>query len=137
MSDPERRRHERGERAAAHQAAADRRRAAESERAQLLVDRFVAAAVAEGLPTEELTARPWRGRGRYPSGVVGWYLRGDRSLGVSTDGDYYILSAPPRRLGRWRRVPLVPVPPPLRVGEGARDGEPMELASLLQLRLDT
>lgn len=134
MSDADRRR-ERGERAAEHRAAHDRRRAHESERAQALIDRFVADALAAGLPVEELTARPWTGRGRYRTGVVGWYLRSDLSLGVGTDGGYYVLTVPPRRLGRFRTLSLTPTPPPLQVGEGARDGESIALAALLQMRL--
>ncbi len=137
MSDIERSRQERAERAEAHRAADERRRSAESERAQVLLDRFVVDAQSRGLPTEELTARPWDGRGRYPTGLVGWYLRGDRTLGATTDGAYYVLTVPPRRFGRWRTLHLTPTPPPLRVGEGARDGESMDLATLLQIRLDT
>jgi hypothetical protein len=132
MSDAERSRQERAERAREHRAANDRRRAQESERAQKIVDRFVSAALEAGLPAEELTARPWSGRGRYRTGLVGWYLRSDGSLGVSTDGGYYVLTVPPRRLGRWRTLALTPDPPPLQVGEGARDGESVALEVLLR-----
>ena len=136
MSDAERRRQERGERATEIRAAQDRRRARESEQAQALIDRFVADAVRRGLPTEELVARPWSGRGSYRTGLRGWYLRRDRSIAVGTDGAYYALTVAPRRLGRWRRLTLGPSPPPLQAGEGARDGESMALAELLLLRLD-
>lgn len=135
MSDADRRRQERGARAAEVGAAQERRRARESEQAQALLDRFVDDALAAGLPTEELTARPWSGRGRYRTGLVGWYLRSDRSLGVGTDGHYYVLTVAPRRFGRRRRLTLSPTPPPLQVGEGARDGESIALAALLQMRL--
>lgn len=134
MSDLERSRRARAERADAHRAATDRVRAAESEQAQLLVDRFVADAVRAGLPAEELTARPWRGGGRYRTGITGWYLRD--TIGVGRDGGYYSLIVPPVRFGRWRTVHLDPKPPSLRVGEGARDGESIDLATLLQMRLD-
>ena len=130
-----RRRAERAERAGHHRAAHEGRRERESAKAQLLVDAFVADAVRAGLPTERLTARPWSGRGRYPTGIVGWYLRSDQSIGVDLDGSYYQLIVAPVRLGRWRTVRLSPVPPPLRVGEGARDGESIDLATLLQMRL--
>jgi hypothetical protein len=137
MSEGERRRRGRADRAAEHRAAHDRRRAHESEQAQALVDRFVDEALAAGLPVEELTARPWTGRGRYRTGLVGWYLRSDRSLGVSTDGGYYVLTVPPRRFGRRRTLSLEPTPPPLQAGEGARDGESIALAALLRMRLDS
>ena len=120
---------------AAYHVAAQRRREEESARAQELIDRFVARATEQGLATEELTARPWSGRGRYRTGVVGWYLRRDRSVGVGRDGGYYQLVVPPARLGRWRTVPLRPTPPPLQVGRGARDGESVTLAQLLDARL--
>lgn len=135
MSEADRRRQERGARAAELRAAQDRRRERESEQAQALLDRFVDDALATGLPTEALTARPWSGRGRYRTGLVGWYLRSDRSLGVTPDGAYYVLTVAPRRLGRWRTLALTPTPPPLQVGEGARDGESIALAALLQMRL--
>ena len=101
----------------------------------MLVDRFVAEATQAGLPTQVLTARPWSGRGRYRTGVVGWYVRRDRSIGVSVDGGYYLLTVPPVPLGRWRTVPVEPTPPPLEVGRGARDGEAITLDDLLQRRL--
>ncbi len=116
---------------------AQRRRAEqESAKAQVLVDRFVAQATEEGRATEELTARPWSGRGRYRTGVVGWYLRRDRSIGVGVDGGYYVLVVPPERFGRWRTIAIEPSPPPLQVGQGARDGESVALDALLQMRLE-
>jgi hypothetical protein len=133
--DPAQRRAERAERASHHREAHRRRSQEESARAQVLVDRFVARARQSGLATEKLTARPWSGRGRYRTGVDGWYLRTNRSIGVGTDGKYYVLVVPPVRFGRWRRVHVEPTAPPLQVGEGARDGESIALEALLQLRL--
>lgn len=129
------RRAERAERADYHVEAQRRRSEQESAKAQVLVDRFVAQATQEGLATVELTARPWSGRGRYRTGVVGWYLRRDRSIGVGLDGSYYVLVVAPERFGRWRTVPVDPTPPPLQVGQGARDGESIALKKLLELRL--
>ena len=134
--DRARRRAERAERAGQHRAAHEGRRERESAKARVLLDQFVADAVRAGLPTERLTARPWSGGGRYRTGLVGWYLRTDRSIAVGVDGSYYHLVVAPRWLGRWRPVRLSPTPPPLRVGEGARDGESIDLATLLQMRLD-
>ena len=133
--DPARRRAERAERASYHVEAQRRRSEQESAEAQVLVDRFVARATRAGLATEELTARPWSGRGRYRTGVVGWYLRRDRSVGVGLDGGYYVLVVAPERFGRWRTVSVDPSPPPLQVGQGARDGESVALDVLLEMRL--
>ncbi|MDX6326224.1 MAG: hypothetical protein QOK15_2578 [Nocardioidaceae bacterium] len=131
----EKRRAERAERAAYHSEARQRREELESAKAQVLIERFVAQALQAELPTEELTARPWSGRGRYRTGVVGWYLRRDRSLGVGVDGSYYVLNVPTALFGRWRTVHLDPTPPPLEIGKGARDGEAVSLDTQLQRRL--
>src|SRR3954471_4667164 len=101
-----------------HVEAQRRRSEQESAKAQVLLDRFVAQAIEAGLPTEELTARPWSGRGRYRTGVVGWYLLQNHSVGVGTDGSYYLLLVAPVRFGRWRTVEIRPTPPPLQVGKG-------------------
>ena len=129
------RRAQRAERAASHVEAQRRRDEQESVKAQVLIDRFVERATEAGLPTEELTARPWSGNGRYRTGVVGWYVKRDHSLAVSRDGGYYVLLVPPVRFGRWRTVEVDPTPPPLEVGKGARDGESITLERLLDLRL--
>jgi|tagenome__1003787_1003787.scaffolds.fasta_scaffold19488797_2 hypothetical protein len=129
------RRAQRAELADYHVAAQRRRDEEESAKARVLIDRFVARATQEGLATEELTARPWSGRGRYRTGVVGWYLRRDRSVGVGTDGGFYLLVVPPVPFGRWRTVAITPTSPPLQVGKGARDGESVGLGPLLEERL--
>ena len=139
MADPddvEREKAERAERAAYHVEADRKRRERESAKAQVLVDEFVREARAAGLTTTELTARPYSGRGRYRTGLHGWYLRTDLSIGVDVDGGYHSLVVTPERWGRLRGVTLTPTPPPLQVGEGARDGESIALAALLKLRLE-
>ena len=133
--DSAKRRAERAEGADYHVQAQRRRSEQESAKAQVLIDGFVAQASQAGLATEELTARPWSGGGRYRTGVVGWYLRRDRSIGVGLDGSYYVLVVAPQRFGRWRTVPIDPTPPPLQVGQGARDGESVALEALLEMRL--
>ena len=126
---------ERGERAAYHVQAQRRRSQEESAKAQVLIDRFVARAKEIGLPTEELTARPYSGGGRYRTGVVGWYLRRNGSVGVDQEGRFYVLVVAPVRFGRWRTVRIDPSPPPLIVGKGAGDGEVFDLDVLLEQRL--
>ena len=133
--DAARHRAEAAERAAYHAAANRRRAEEEAAKAQVLIDRFVLRAREAGLPTEELTARPWSGRGRYRTGVVGWFLRRNGSVGVDTDGRFYVLVVPSVPLGRWRTVPVDPAPPPLVVGKGAGDGEVFDLGELLEMRL--
>jgi hypothetical protein len=129
------RRAEAAERAQYHVEALRRRSEEESAKAQALIDRFVEQATRAGLPTEELTARPWSGRGRYPTGVVGWFLRRNGSVGVGTDGTFYVLNVAPVPFGRWRSVRIEPSPPPLIVGKGGGDGETFALDELLEMRL--
>jgi hypothetical protein len=133
--DEARKRAERAARADYHVEAQRRRSEQEASKAQVYIDRFVERATREGLPTEELTARPWSGRGRYRTGVQGWYLRRDQSIGVSVDGGYYVLVVAPQRFGRWRGISVAPTPPPLQVGQGGRDGESVALDDLLDLRM--
>jgi hypothetical protein len=124
------------ERADYHVRMQEQRRARESARAQAMVDEFARTARERGLALTDLTARTWKGSSRYRTGVRGWYLRLDRSVGVDADGRYYALLVPPRSLARFRGVEVEPSPPPLQVGEGARDGESIALAELLRLRLE-
>ncbi len=134
--DAARRRAERAERADYHVEAQRLRRARESAKAQAMVDEFAQAARERDLATTELTARTWKGTGRYATGVRGWYLRLDRSVGVDVQGRYYALLVPPRPFARFRGVEVPPTDPPLQVGEGARDGESIALTELLRLRLE-
>jgi hypothetical protein len=118
-----------------HAQAQRRRSEQESAQAQILLDRFVQQATQAGLPTEHLMARPWSGRGRYRTGLVGWYIRRDGSIGVDRDGRFYVLVVPPVPFGRVRTVHLEPTPPPLDAGRGGRDGEAADLPTLLEERL--
>jgi hypothetical protein len=127
----QRRREAAEEQAARHH----RRQAAESARAQVLVDRFVAAATEQGLRTTPLRARAYSGRATYRTGLTGWYLKRNGSLGVGTDGSFYVLSAPSSLRSRLQGVTISPGDPPLVVGVGGRDGESMPLQQLLDLRL--
>ncbi len=126
---------EQAERAHYHVEANRRRGEEEAAKAQVLIDRFVAQAKQAGLPTEELTARPWSGRSRYRTGIIGWYLRRNQSVGVGEDGGFYVLNVAPERFGRWRTVRVDPTPPPLVVGKGGGDGETFALDALLEMRL--
>src|SRR5690242_11286275 len=128
MSDP-------GSRADYHVAAQRRQREQEAVRAQALIDAFVEEATRVGLAPEELTARPWKGGATYRTGVMGWRLRNDKSLGIDTEGRFYILVVAPERFGRWRTVAIEPTLPLLQPGQGGRDGETASLEELLRLRL--
>lgn len=116
-----------------HAAALARAKAGEAEAGRRLIADFVAQAQSAGVPTSELTARPYRGNARYRTGRQGWYLLPDRSVAVDADANFFILSCPPSLVARVKGVDLPPSPAPLRVGE--RDGESMALKDLLAKRL--
>lgn len=112
-----------------------RQEASESRHAAALIGQFVSAAVAAGISPEVLTARSYDGGSRYRSNVTGWYLKHDRSIGVDTEGNFYVLTAPPRFMSRFTGTTVEPSPPPLEVGKGGRDGESMPMATALDKRL--
>ncbi len=125
----------RREAADAQAARAARNRAAEVEQARALVAGFVTEARSRGLATTPLRVRAGDSRDTYASGLVGWYLRRDGSLGIAEDGEMYVLSAPKSMRSRFAGVTLRPDEPRLQAGIGGRDGESVALATLLELRL--
>jgi len=125
----------RREAADAQAARAARLRADEVTQARELVAGFVAEAVRRHLATSSLQVRAGDSRDTYRSGLVGWYLRRDGSLAIAEDGEMYVLTAPRSLRSRFSGVTLTPTDPRLQAGIGARDGESVALATLLELRL--
>jgi len=117
-----------------HGAALDQRRAAETAQAMTQITEFVAAARAAGLPVSPLRARSYGGRS-YRTKLQGWYLNADHTIAVATDGQYYSLLVPGSVKAWLTGYTPQPQDPRLIVGEGARDGESIPLAKLLQRRL--
>jgi hypothetical protein len=122
--------------ATVHAAAEERRRAAEAAEARVLIAEFVREARERGLRAGRLTARAYAGGARYRTRLRGWYLRLDRSIAVSTDGEFYILTVPASLRARLTGATPQPDVPRLVIGQGARDGESMPLHSLLRQRLE-
>jgi hypothetical protein len=121
---------------AAHTAALDRQKAAETVQARELLAGFVREMADRDVPPVRLRARVPDSRATYRTNLTGWYLRRNRSLAVSVDGDFHLLDT---RRSLWARlfgVRIPPADPPLRVGVGARDGESMPLERLLRQRLE-
>jgi len=127
---------ERGEAALRKAEALARARSAESQRAAVLVAQFARDALAAGLQPERLTARAYNGSTRYRTQVTGWYLKRDRSIGISTDGIFYVLSTAGGVGARFSGVTLEPGEPLMELGRGARDGESMPLVDALAGRLE-
>ena len=112
-----------------------RAREAESAQARVLVAQFARDALAAGISTERLTARAYNGASRYRTQVTGWYLKRDRSLGISAEGVFYVMSTGGGLSARFTGVTLPPGEPLLEIGRGARDGESMPLSAALAGRL--
>jgi hypothetical protein len=124
-------------RAAEHHAAAANRQAdAESAKAQALLDRFVADAVAAGIEPVPLRARGLGGAKRtYRTDRRGWYLRRDRSIAVDVNGRYLVLVAAVGWSALLSGTTVADSAPPLVVGRGGKDGDAIDLAELLSRRL--
>jgi hypothetical protein len=135
--DEELRQHRVERRAAFEALAAAQRRAeqAESVEARELIADFVRRAQDQGIEPIPLRGRTYSGRGTFRTPLTGWYLQRSGPLAVSTDGEFYVLTAQPGLLARLRAVDIPAAEPPLAVGRGARDGESMSLKELLELRL--
>lgn len=115
--------------------ALERRRQHEAREAGALVARFARQATEAGIPAERLTARAYSGTTRFRTQVQGWYLKRDRSVGVGTDGLFYVLSTHGGLAERFTGVTLAPADAPLELGKGARDGESIPLTEALAARL--
>ena len=102
----------------------------ESEKAQVLIDAFIAKAMGLGIDPEPLRARTFAGA-EVKTDKFGWYIRKNHAVG--TDGGYYQLTVPGGSglLERLRGVKLAATPPPLVVGRGGRDGETGDLSEFL------
>lgn len=124
---------QRSQAAAAHAAAAERARQQDVTAAREVLHRFRSDLVRLGVPPEPLRATA--GTTRYRTGLTGWYLRRNGSLGLSVDGDVYVLTVTPRLTARFTGLALEPSDPSMQVGRGARDGESIGLVDLLALRL--
>lgn len=122
--------------AAEQEAALQRRKGREAQQARALLADFVRAAHERGLPPKPLRATAYDGRSTYKTNLTGWYLKRDRTLGVDTAGELYVLTVPARVRARWTGVQLTPTEPALQVGIGGRDGDSIALDALLTLRLE-
>jgi hypothetical protein len=121
--------------AAVRAAALEADRAAETRRAEALLDDFVHRAGELGLRPHVLTARSLDGRSTFKTHVRGWYLKSDRSVAVGEDGGYYVLTVAPSLRARFAGADLSPSAARLIVGAGGGDGDPIPLATLLERRL--
>jgi hypothetical protein len=114
---------------------AARSRADDVARARVLVAGFVTEARRRGIVTSRLVARGGDSRDTYRTGLTGWYLRRDGSLAIGDDGEMYVLVVRRSLRSRISGVQVTPEEPRLQAGIGARDGESIALAALLDLRL--
>lgn len=105
-------------------------RAGHARAGELLAD--FAAVAATHLPAYPLRVLGYGGRGSARTTLRGWYLRGDRTSGLSTAGEFYVLTAPLTALDRLRGVRPTPAPAPLVLGAGGKDGQSIDLPVALE-----
>ena len=125
----------RSDAASAHADALERRRQGETAQARALIAEFVQEAHRRGVEPVPLRARSYDGRSRYRTPLTGWYLRRNESVGVATDGEFYVLSVPRSVKALVAGSPVQPSDPPLILGKGGRDGESIDLADALAIAL--
>lgn len=109
----------------------EERKRLESEKAQAIIDAFLASAQTDAVPPEPLMVKG-RSGGRAKTTLRGWYLKTDNSVAVATDGRFYVLTADLGLRERLRGYTPKPTPPPLIVGEGGGDGETIDMTDALQ-----
>ncbi len=125
----------RGDAALEKAAALARARDAETRQAAAMVKDFAAKALAAGIEPVRFSARTYDGGARYKTHVKGWYLKRDHSIGVSVDGEFYVLTTHRSLMSRFKGANLIPAEPPLEIGRGGRDGESMPMSVALDKRL--
>lgn len=108
------------------------RQDAEHLQAEAMLREFAATARTAGLAPVPLRVRGYGGRGTARTPLTGWYLRVDRTAGVSTDGDFYVLTGPIGLLDRVRGTRPLPHRAPLTLGAGGKDGDSLPLADALE-----
>lgn len=121
---------------AAQEEALHRARRAEHEKATGIIRRAITDFREAGIAPYPLRARPYTGTGTIRTSLTGWYLKKDRTLGIDTEGNYYVLRVPGGLASRLRGATPEPTLAPLVVGRGARDGETFDLPELLAMRLE-
>ncbi|GIG30231.1 hypothetical protein [Cellulomonas marina] len=125
----------RSEAARVHDEALAARRRAESAQAQVLIDAFLVRVRDEGPAPSPLRVRSYDGRRTYRTPLSGWTLRRDGTVGIDTEGRFYVLTAPAGLGALLRGVDPVPTDPPLVIGAGGRDGDSIDLADALERAL--
>ncbi|GIJ00132.1 hypothetical protein CLV28_2562 [Sediminihabitans luteus] len=129
----------RAERTAAAEARAaglERRRQRDSAEAARAIEEFLVRARAQGVEPVPLRARGYHGDATFRTGLRGWYLRANRTVGIDTDGRFYVLSVPTGPLTWLRGARPAASDPPLVLGAGGRDGESISMADALEKVLD-
>lgn len=110
------------------------RKEAEHAHAQELIDEFLATAAERARPPEPLVVQGYKG-GHARTPISGWYLKVDRSVGLGTDGRFYVLRSDLTLLERLRGTTPRAVPPPMIVGAGGGDGETIDMKAALARHL--
>lgn len=122
----------RDEAAALHASRLASRQAEASRQARVLIGQFMEQIKqGKGPAPQTLYARSYNGKRRYRTQVQGWYLRVDRSCGVGTDGEFYLLTTSGGVKDLLFGAKVRPSDPPIVLGFGSRDGESIDISDAL------
>lgn len=122
---------ERSEAARIHAERLAAAQAREHREARALIADFVARAKEANLPAEPLRVGDYSSSATARTPLSGWYLKGDHSVGIDTDGNFYVLTARLSLKDRISGIRPTPEEPPLVIGAGGRDGESIDLRDAL------
>lgn len=107
-----------------------RRRGAKRTRATRIMGLFLKVTHEKGLRDIPLRVRGHAG-GNARAPLRGWYLRTNRTVGIGTQGRYYVLLMLLSLTQRLRRVGPENRPIPMTIGEGGRDDDTVPLHLVL------
>ncbi len=101
-------------------------------KAEGILAEFMPVVTEHGPAPVPLKVLGYGGRGEARTPLKGWYLRGNRTAALGTDGRFYVLIAPLSVVDRVKGVRPTPERPPMVLGEGGKDGESIELEVSLE-----
>ena len=108
-----------------------KREARDTELARKLIAEFLALPTTQKPTPSKLQARDFSGKRTYRTSVIGWYLKQNKSVAISTTGEFYVLLVEKTLRNKIFGATPNPGTPPLVLGAGGRDGESIDLKDAL------
>lgn len=109
----------------------EKREARDTAEARKLIAEFLALPATQKAAPTQLQARDFSGKRTYKTPVMGWYLKQNQSVAISTSGEFYVLLVEKTLRNKIFGATPKPGNPPLVLGAGGRDGESIDLKDAL------